>query len=312
MHRLLDIDLRLIRIFCAITEARGLAGAQLLLNLSQSRISAGLAELEADLGVRLCHRGRSGFALTEAGSTVYAAALDLFEAVDRFSNRAGVVSSNLRRILRIGTVDAVATNPDLPLSAAFASFREQAPTVSIDFVTAGPEDLEAQLIGGSRDLIIVPSLAKRAEFTYAPLHAEKQSLYCSSAHPLARLKDAEIDTAALSEHAFVARGYLNSSDLKRIGHRGAEATVETMEAQLVLILSGAFIGYLPAHYAEPWVDARRLQALRDDKFGYDSTFFAVGLTAGAANPLVRRFLAVLTGAGREAGAALSRSAAKER
>ena len=27
-----------------------------------------------------------------------------------------------------------------------------------------------------------------------------------------------------------------------------------MESQLILILSGAFIGYLPAHYAKAWVD----------------------------------------------------------
>lgn len=308
MHRLLNVDLRLIRIFCAIADARGLAGAQLLLNLSQSRVSAGLAELEARLGVRLCHRGRSGFSLTDAGTTVYEAALELFEAVDRFSNRAGVVSSNLMRVLRIGTVDAVATNADLPLSAAFAAFRAQLPAAAIDFFTAGPEDLELQLTGGSRDVIIVPSLARRAEFTYLPLHAEKQSLYCAADHPLARLNDARIDADALSEHAFVARGYLNSSDLKRIGHRGAEATVETMEAQLILILSGAFIGYLPAHYARPWVDNGRLRALRDRRFGYDSTFFAVTLTAGAANPLVRRFLSIL--ADRMAGAATS--AAKDR
>lgn len=29
-----------------------------------------------------------------------------------------------------------------------------------------------------------------------------------------------------------------------------------MEAQLILVLSGAYIGYLPEHYAEPWVGRR--------------------------------------------------------
>ena len=127
MRRLLDVDLRLIRIFRAIAEAQGMAGAELVLNLSQSRISAGLAELEARLGVRLCRRGRAGFALTEAGVRVYEASQDLFEAVDRFCNSAGAVSANLRRVLRLGTVDAIVTNGDLWLSRILLRFRRQAP-----------------------------------------------------------------------------------------------------------------------------------------------------------------------------------------
>jgi DNA-binding transcriptional LysR family regulator len=293
MRRLLDIDLRLIRIFRAIVEAQGMAGAELVLDLSQSRISAGLAELETRLGVRLCRRGRSGFALTEAGAAVYAASQDLFEAVDRFCNRAGAVAGNLKRTLRLGTVDALVTNPELSLSEALLKFRRQNPSVTIDFSTAGPEELERQLLAGSRDLIVMPSLNRRAELSYAPLFEEKQSLYCARGHPLFDERDDRIATERLSDHAFVARGYLHSHDLKRIGHRGAEATVETMEAQLILILSGAFIGYLPAHYAEDWVRRGELRAIRDDRFSYGSPFFAVTAAKDGENPLIRRLLAAL-------------------
>jgi DNA-binding transcriptional LysR family regulator len=294
VRRLLDVDLRLVRIFRSIVEAQGMTGAELVLNLSQSRISGALAELEAKLGVRLCRRGRSGFALTEAGRAVYEASHELFEAVDRFCNKAGAVSANLRRTLRLGTVDALVTNDALSLSRALSTFRRQAPSVVIDFSTAGPEELERQLVAGSRDVIVVPSRSKRADLDYTPLFQEKQSLYCAHGHPLFSRPDRDITSDALSEHAFVARGYLHSDDLKRIGHRGAEATVETMEAQLILILSGAFIGYLPAHYACPWVERGELRCLRDQRFSYDSAFYAVS-QAGTENPLVRRFLAVVAG-----------------
>jgi DNA-binding transcriptional LysR family regulator len=293
MHRLLDVDLRLVRIFRAVTESRSMAGAELVLDLSQSRISAGLAELEARLGVRLCRRGRSGFALTEAGTTVYEASHDLFEAVDRFCNKAGAVSDRLKRVLRLGTVDALVTNSELSLSRALLRFRRQSPTARIDFSTAGPEDLERQLVGGSRDVIVVPSLNWRAELRYVPLFEEKQSLYCAAGHPLSSWPGDDVPAAALSEHAFVARGYLHSHDLRMIGHRGAEATVETMEAQLILILSGEFIGYLPAHYAEAWAARGELRCLNDRAFSYGSAFFAVSQSAGTENPLVRRFLSIL-------------------
>lgn len=293
MRRLLDVDLRLLRIFRAIAEGQGLAGAELVLGLSPSRISAGLAELEARLGVRLCRRGRSGFALTEAGATVYEASHELFSAVDRFSNRAAAVADGVRRVLRLGTVDALVTNEELRLAQVLRRFRRQLPSVQIDFLTAGPEELERQLLGGSRDLVIVPSLRKRAELVYVPLFEERQSLYCSTRHPLAVWPRDEVPASALAEHAFVARGYLHSEDLRRIGHRGAEATVETMEAQLILILSGEFIGYLPAHYADPWAARGDLRCLNEGAFSYGSAFFAVRTRAAFDNALLRGFLAML-------------------
>ncbi len=301
MHRLLDVDLRLLQIFRAIVDAQGLAGAQVVLGLSQSRVSASLAELERRLGLRLCRRGRSGFALTKQGAAIYDASLELFVAVDRFCNSAGAVEADVRRILRVGSADAVATCPDLPLAKVFRDFRRSLPQVAIDFSTAGPEDLERALADGRRDLVILPSLTERAEFAYTPIHSERQSLYCAAGHPLAQLAQDDVTPERLAEHPFVARGYLHSHDLRRIGHRHAEATVETMEAQLVLILSGAFIGYLPAHYASQWVEEGGLAVLSDARFSYDSSFFAISLAAGTMNPLVRRFLGLLVAHCREAG-----------
>ena len=296
MRQLLDVDLRLIRIFRVIVESQGLAGARLVLNLSQSRISTSLGELEARLGARLCRRGRSGFALTEAGRSVYDASHELFAAVDRFSNQAGALSPNLKRVVKLGAVDALSTHAGLGLARILGHFRAAAPAVQIDFMVAGPEELEAQLIAGARDVIIMPSLSKRADLAYVPICAEKQSLYCAKGHPLFGESD-KVAARTLSRHAIVARGYLHSQDLKRLGHRQADATVEMMEAQLILILSGAFIGYLPAHYAAAWVKRGELHCLCGKAFSYDSTFYAVSQRSAGDNPLARRFLASIAECG---------------
>ncbi len=306
MRRLADVDLRLVRIFRAIAECQSLAGAELVLNLSQSRVSACLAELEARIGARLCRRGRAGFALTEAGATLYEASHDLFEAVERFSNRAGQVAVNLKRVLRIGTVDAVVTNPALPLPAVLGALKRQHPPLAIDFAISGPEELERQLSAGARDLLIVPSLTRRAEFDYQHLLDERQSLYCGEGHRLFRVPQAELAGADLSQEPFVARGYLHLQDLRRIGHRDAAATVEMMEAQLALVLSGAFIGYLPAHFAETWVERGRLRAIAEPHFSYDSSFYLVTQPGGTENAMVRLFRDIVVGSVRriaEAGGA---------
>ncbi|MGE4245825.1 MAG: LysR family transcriptional regulator [Parvibaculaceae bacterium] len=293
MRRLLDIDLQLIRVFRAIVEAQGLSGAQFVLNLSQPRVSARLAELEQRLGVKLCKRGRGGFALTEAGAKVYEASEDLFQAVDRFSNRAGLVSDKLRRVLRLGTVDALVTNDRFSLARALKRFRRHAPSVLVDFTMAGPEELERQLVAGSRDVAIMPNQNRRGELAYRKLFEERQSLYCARGHRLFEREEARIAPNDLEASAFVARSYLHSEDLKRVGHRGADATVETMEAQLILILSGEFIGYLPAHYAEGWVRRGQLRGLGEKTFSYNSVFYAASQGGAAENPLVQRFLDAL-------------------
>ena len=54
-------DLKLLRIFASVVRHQGFANAQQALNLSTSAISTYMSQLEANLGLVLCHRGRGGF-----------------------------------------------------------------------------------------------------------------------------------------------------------------------------------------------------------------------------------------------------------
>jgi LysR family transcriptional regulator, transcriptional activator for bauABCD operon len=291
MRQLLHVDLRLLMIFRTIVEAKGLANAQLILNMSQSSVSASLAELEARLGLRLCNRGRAGFALTDAGRIVYERSHELFDTVAKFAASTSAISDSTRGILRIGAVDAIATNPALPLARALRKFRKYGRNVLIDFLTAGPEDLEAQVLHGKRDVVIGPYTERYATLAYVPLHAEQQSLYVAQGHPLFGRGD--IDRAVLEGQPFVSRRYLHSTDLMRVGLSDPQAIVDTMEAQLILIQSGEYLGYLPDHYAQNWVDLGAIQAIRPDEFSYKSQFYAVSVKQRIPNPLISRFISLL-------------------
>ncbi len=293
MRQLLHVDLRLLLILRTIVESKGLARAQHALNMSQSSVSASLAELEERLGLRLCNRGRAGFELTEAGRIVYEASHDLFDAVSRFSASTNAISDATRGVLRIGAVDAIATNASLPLADALRRFKKYSKNVLVDFLNTGPEELEAQVLQGRRDIVIGPYAERYATLTYVPLHAERQTLYCSRHHALferlATVKTAE----ALTGHAFVSRRYLHSSDLLRVGLSDPRAVVDTMEAQLILIQSGEYFGYLPEHYAAAWVTSGELRAIRPDEFSYVSHFFAVFIRQRIPNQLIKKFISLL-------------------
>ena len=60
-------DLHLLYVFTSVAEAQGFSAAQIELNVSQSTISRQVSDLELRLGMKLCHRGRSGFRMTEKG-----------------------------------------------------------------------------------------------------------------------------------------------------------------------------------------------------------------------------------------------------
>lgn len=82
-----DVDLKMIRIFCAIVDSGGFTAAHCSLNISMPRLSTTISDLEARLGVRLCDRGRNGFRLTSEGSAIYEAAQVLLRDLDKFRER---------------------------------------------------------------------------------------------------------------------------------------------------------------------------------------------------------------------------------
>ena len=53
------------------------------------------------------------------------------------------------------------------------------------------------------------------------------------------------------------------------------AQVNDQEALALLILSGRYIGFLPSHFAQPYVDQGLLRRVRPDRFRYGTDFFAV-------------------------------------
>ncbi len=73
------------------------------------------------------------------------------------------------------------------------------------------------------------------------------------------------------------------------GLQQRSATVETVDAQLLLILSGKYIGYLPEHYAWPWIKENRLRVLLPNEFGFQSPFSAICKRGRSNEPYLKAF-----------------------
>ncbi len=94
------MDLHQLKSFVAVAETHGFSAAAHVLNLTQSAVSAQIAALEKDLGVRLFERTTRSVALTDAGTTLLPYARQLLNLSDTASSL--VSGESHRPALRFG------------------------------------------------------------------------------------------------------------------------------------------------------------------------------------------------------------------
>ncbi|GAA3591878.1 LysR family transcriptional regulator [Gibbsiella greigii] len=263
-------NLRLLYIFATVAKHQGYARAQQELNLTASAISNYMSELEEKLGFVLCTRGRGGFALTPKGDAFLQQSLNLLHNLEDFERYTDSLKGEQGGILRLGVIDSTVTDPMLPIAGAIASFSDRFPLVHINLQIKSPHALLQGILDNELDVAVGTFPLQSNSVINHPLYREQHWLYCSDQHELFDIRHPKV--AHIAQMKMVTRSYWSPSDLGRRGFKQSTATVESMEAQLLLILSGKYIGYLPEHYALPWVEKRRLRAMLPTDYGYQAPF----------------------------------------
>lgn len=283
--QLAGTDIRLLRVFDAVVRHRGFAAAQAELNVSQSTISTQISALENRLGITLCRRGRGGFGLTQKGEVVHAAIVRLLAATDEFVSETVSLRGSLSGTLRIGLVDYVVTDPDFHLPAAIADLLHQAPEVRFDIAQCSPQELQARVLEGTLHLGIGSFPHKMNGIRYRPLYDETNHLYCARNHPLWDVPDSEMTPQQVSGQQVVGRSYWREDHWNNRDFPNSTAMAQGLEQQLVMILSGAFIGYMPDHAVERWVEQGKLRTILPDHFIYSCGFDVIARPGAEQSPL---------------------------
>jgi DNA-binding transcriptional LysR family regulator len=289
-------DLRLLRVFDAVVRHRGFAAAQAELNISQSTISNHILALENRLGVTLCIRGRGGFALTEQGRAVHEATRKLLISLDAFATDTEALRGRLAGTLRVGVVDSVASDPNFLLPKAVASFERRSVAVRFEFLQGSPQTLQTQVLEGSMHLAIGSFPHKVRGLSYRKLYDEVNTLYCGQRHPLFGVPEEAITAESLRVFKAAGRSYWRPDHRNNQDFANSPASAQGVEQQLILILSGAFLGYLPDHVAARWVEQGALRRLRPDLFTYSCQFDVATRPKQAAGALAGTFLEDLASA----------------
>ncbi|WP_298291949.1 LysR family transcriptional regulator [uncultured Litoreibacter sp.] len=271
-----DVDIRLVRVFVAVTESGGLAAAEPELNIGRSTISKHVADLEMRMGLKLCNRGPAGFSLTIEGDRVLRSARKMLSSIDDFQSSVDNIHTNLAGTLRLGLFDQSTTNPNAHIHDAIHHFDKLAPDVSLEISVEPPNGIEGRVIDGSMDIGIVPIHRQSASLNYDTLYEEWMTLYCGAGHPLFDLPPTQHPTLDLSEHKYAGFGF-NSPNMKAgqtLGMRRA-ARVQDEEALSLLIQSGSYLGFLADHVAETFLSKGKVRPVAPERSKYVSTFAAI-------------------------------------
>lgn len=144
-----DLDLTALRTFRAVVRARSFSGAAIALGIPKSTLSKRIADLEADLGVRLIERTTRAFRVTPEGEVLSARAEGLLgeaEDIRRALTESGGVA---RGHLRISVPVLMGT---LFMGRLAAGFRAAHPDITLEchFLDRAPDLLEEGFDGAVR------------------------------------------------------------------------------------------------------------------------------------------------------------------
>lgn len=206
-RRLMDLELRHLRIVCAVAEAGSVTKAAAVLGLAQPAVTAQLRRIERALGGQLFERGRHGVTPTQLGELVLARARVLLPAARQLREEAVRFAAAARAgadpptVLRIGTTggpyfagmvrllerrehEAAEPRAHVVTSASFSAFE------LLDHVRAGRLDCAAVGFCGEHG---VPT---DSDLRIHKVAVEPVCVMLAESHPAAALAEVPLDVLA--------------------------------------------------------------------------------------------------------------------
>ncbi|PKI14031.1 LysR family transcriptional regulator [Colwellia sp. 12G3] len=285
-----DVDLRLLRIFVAIVECGGLSAAESRLNIGRSTISAHLSDLEVRLGIKLCNRGRSGFELTETGRVTYQASLELLQQCEAFTSTVASSKNELSGRVTIATIDTFVSDPRCGVARVISALKAKGDNLQFDINVCEAREVEISVANGRSLVGLGVSRHHLRGLDYYPLHNETNYLYCGQGHTLFDCKPSEV-TRLLETAEVITSNYMRDREVRNDGlNYQNSATAYNDEGIAHLILSGEFIGYLPEHYANYWVDKGLFKSILPQKYFYKIPVMLISSKSNMASPLANALI----------------------
>lgn len=289
-----DYEIKQLKIFKTVADCGGFSAAETELNISRSTISIHISNLESRLNLTLCRRGRAGFALTEEGSVVYDATIKLLGELEDFRNTINDLDAQPAGHLTVLFSDTISLDSRAKIPKVFQRFAKLAPDVYLTSEVARMTEIERQVMNEEADIGFIPFHRSLEGLEYQHIYSDTCYLYCSPDHPLYGLSEEELSDEIIDGVPAVYAGMKTQEIIHgHLANMNLKATAYNYESRLALLLSGKFIGFLPAHYANPYVERGELKAIAQDRRLYTLEIMAITKKTSTVNKVRSLFIKTL-------------------
>ncbi len=248
-------DIKHLRTFLAVVEYGGVSPATYRLNASISSISRDLSALEERLGMQLCRRGRSGFALTPHGEEVHRAATQLLSNIHSFELTVQGTRQSLAGTFTLGVIDNVVTNPNAGVIAALAEMHRLFPGMLISVSVHTVSVIDVLVRDNKVDFAITSQPEGFEQLQYQPAFIEEHRLYISKLSPYYEQTLQTITEQRLNSEAavpYISRDFRTDEfqDFERKYPLQIAAKGSTLESVVASVLAGVGCALLPSHFVK--------------------------------------------------------------
>ncbi|AKG17038.1 LysR family transcriptional regulator [Moraxella bovoculi] len=195
-------NLRGMAVFASVVRHGSFSGAAKELGITTSAVSQQIRSLELDLGVALLHRSTRKLSLSEAGESLYTAALQMVKAVEQGRDSVSQLKDEIAGSLRIATSPEIAREY---LISALSTWLDEHENLSLNLIARGEE---LDMIEDRIDLAVVLEENPQG----VTLTKVKQLLLASPSY--LDVHDAIGAPKDLSSHVFITHGDKQNENLE--------------------------------------------------------------------------------------------------
>ena len=277
MRKIHAKHLKQLQYFCEIVNQGGISNATEVTGLTQPALSNMLIDLERELGVTLCLRGRGGFELTHEGRLVYQQAIELDNTLSHYASKLQGIRTAISGQVRIGCLNDTVSFKQSPLIKTIQQFYALSDEVEVKLTIQDYRELKRQFDDKLIDMFIatIPETDSYDENIITPLDRETSYLYART--DLAQriiannydFKGIRINDCNAPIHRIYSLLDITSASGARIVNRS------NLESALITTLAGTHVSFLPDHLVEQTRFEGELVALKPDRWYFIDQFFAI-------------------------------------
>jgi DNA-binding transcriptional LysR family regulator len=138
----LNLNLRQLKAFVGVAETNNFTRTAQKLHLSQAALSSSIRELEVQIGCRLFERTTRSVELTAAGNELLPVAISVVESLESTALQLRQLGRQGVSTLRLGFTPMLASSV---VPEVLDEFQRQFPSVQVEVIDAGPQELQAQV-----------------------------------------------------------------------------------------------------------------------------------------------------------------------